>query len=137
MHALAKAHRAWVSADDFEELGARGFAQDVRKLAPLRAKEASAFLEALSFWASALEGRLEAMPTKVNASDDDVASSTVPWIPAGWRRFRTVVAVLQRLQDAHRPMSTRLKSAPWHVACCAKNGWICWASPTAGCKSWG
>ena len=24
MHALAKAHRAWVSADDFEELGARG-----------------------------------------------------------------------------------------------------------------
>ena len=105
MHALAKAHRAWVSAEDFEELGARGFAQDVRQLAPLRAKEASAFLEALSSWARALEGRLEAMPSEVN-DDDEVASSAVPWIPAGWRRFRTVVAVLQRLQDAHRPMST-------------------------------
>ena len=107
MHALAKSHRAWVSADDFEELGARGFAQDVRQLAPLRAKEASAFLEALSLWARALEGRLEAMPSEVHAGDDeDVASSAVPWIPAGWRRFRTVLAVLQRLQDAHRPMAT-------------------------------
>ena len=45
------------------------------------------------------------MPSEVN-DDDEVASSAVPWIPAGWRRFRTVVAVLQRLQDAHRPMST-------------------------------
>ena len=71
MHALAKAHRAWVSADDFEELGARGFAQDVRQLAPLRAKEASAFLEALSSWARALEGRLEAMPSEVHAGDNE------------------------------------------------------------------
>ena len=104
MHALAKAHRAWVSADDFEELGAQGFAQDVMQLAPLRAKEASAFLEALSSWARALEGRLEAMPSEVHA-DEEVGSSAAPWIPAGWRRFRTVVAVLQRLQAAHRPMS--------------------------------
>ena len=79
----------------------------MRQLAPLRAKTASAFLEALSLWARALEGRLEAMPSEVHAGDDeDMASSAVPWIPAGWRRFRTVLAVLQRLQDAHRPMAT-------------------------------
>ena len=29
----------------------------------------------------------------------------VPWIPAGWRRFRTVLAVLKRLQEAHAPMA--------------------------------
>lgn len=106
MHALAKSHRAWVSADDFDELGAQDFAFDVRQLATLRAKDASAFLEALSSWARALEGRLETMPSEVNASEEGVASSAVPWIPAGWRRFRTVLAVLQRLQTAHRPMST-------------------------------
>ena len=32
------------------------------------------------------------MPSEVHAGDDEVASSAVPWIPAGWRRFRTVVA---------------------------------------------
>lgn len=107
MHSLAKSHRAWVNADDFDELGARGFAQDVRRLSSLREIESSRFLEALSDWARDMESRLEAMPTEVSSSDNaELPSSAVPWIPVGWRRFRTVVAVLQRLQSTHSPMST-------------------------------
>ena len=77
------------------------------------------------------------MPSEVHAGDEDVASSAVPWIPAGWRRFRTVLAVLQRLQDAHRPMSTAAEVRAMARRMLRQERVDLLANPTAGCKSWG
>ena len=109
IHRLAKAHRAWVKPDDFEAHGAGDWAEDLRHLTPLKVEGATAFLEALSAWAKALELQMEAMPETLTfdapPEDSPELDRQVPWIPAGWRRFRTVVAVLQRLQEAHAPMA--------------------------------
>ena len=109
IHRLAKAHRAWVKAEDFRELGADAWADVLNALASLKTTDADGFLRALSVWALDLEGRMEAQPKEVSRKDErstEDHAREVPWISAGWRRFRTVVAVLERLQHAHGPLTT-------------------------------
>ena len=111
IHRLAKAHRAWVKAEHFRELGADAWADVLNALASLKTTDADGFLRALSVWALDLEGRMEAQPKEVSRKDESSAKDharEVPWISAGWRRFRTVVAVL-----AHgtSPAATVLASA--------------------------
>ena len=109
IHRLAKAHRAWVKAQDFREHGAETWAEVLDGLATLKTKGADGFLRALSVWALDLEQGMEAQPNllskKEETSQEDDARE-VPWISAGWRRFRTVLAVLERLQHAHGPLTT-------------------------------
>ena len=109
IHALAKAHRAWVKPQDFEAHQAQEWATELESLHPLKAEGAEDFLDAMSGWAAALEHRMEALPEALSSDPQDAPSDdlerAVPWIPAGWRRFRTVLAVLKRLQEAHAPMA--------------------------------
>ena len=110
IHALAKAHRAWVKPDDFREKKASRWADELDGLETLKSSNASDFLHALSLWARELETRMERLPDSLDFRSDDARDldqdvREVPWIPAGWRRFRTVLAVLQRLQEAHAPMA--------------------------------
>jgi len=111
IHKLTKAHRAWVKPEDFEAHDAQAWATELQQLAALKISDASVFLEAIGAWAEGFERRMESLPATLDErganpvpSDEDVARE-VPWIPAGWRRFRTVLAVLRRLQEAHAPMA--------------------------------
>jgi hypothetical protein len=109
IHRLAKAHRAWVKAEDFREHGADAWAEVLTALASLKTPDADGFLHALSVWALEMEGRMEAQPTEFSRKNEtsiEDHAREVPWISAGWRRFRTVVAVLERLQHAHAPLTT-------------------------------
>ena len=111
IHKLAKAHRAWVKSGDFLAHHAEAWSKDLAQLDDLKTDDASAFLHALGHWALGLEQRMEALPPTLNLEGDEAQDNPsdpdreVPWIPAGWRRFRTVLAVLKRLQDAHAPMA--------------------------------
>ena len=111
IHKLAKAHRAWVKSGDFLAHHAEAWSKDLAQLDALKTDDASAFLHALGNWALALEQRMEALPPTLKLEGDEAQDDPsdpdreVPWIPAGWRRFRTVLAVLKRLQDAHAPMA--------------------------------
>lgn len=108
MHRMIKGHRAWVQGRDFVEEGAPEWGEVMDSLGGLRGADPSAFLNAMSQWAKELEGRLEAMPAPLDLKSEskpkEDAARALPWIPAGWRRFRTVLAVLERLQHAHGPM---------------------------------
>lgn len=110
IHTLAKAHRAWVKSEDFRKENALDWADEMDDLAALKSEDAGDFLQALSSWARAFETRMERLPDSMDFRSDNVRDldqdvREVPWIPAGWRRFRTVLAVLQRLQEAHAPMA--------------------------------
>ena len=109
IHRLAKAHRAWVNADDFREHDSTSWADELDALSQLKTSSADGFLRALSLWAFDMESRMEAQPGVFSNKDERMvegdAAREVPWISAGWRRFRTVLAVLERLQRAHSPFS--------------------------------
>ena len=105
IHRLAKAHRNWVKSDDFLEQRAPKWAEELDGLSALKTAEATSFLDAMSSWAQALEQRMESLPQTLSEDMEDDQERAVPWIPAGWRRFRTVLAVLKRLQEAHAPMT--------------------------------
>ena len=102
---MAKAHRAWVKSDDFREQRAPNWAEALDDLSALKTDEATAFLDAMSSWAQTLERRMESLPQTLSEDMEDDQERAVPWIPAGWRRFRTVLAVMKRLQEAHAPMT--------------------------------
>ena len=109
IHRLAKAHRAWVKAQDFREHGAETWAEVLDGLATLKTNGADGFLHALSVWALDLEQGMEAQPNLLSKKEEtslEDDAREVPWISAGWRRFRTVLAVLERLQHAHGPLTT-------------------------------
>lgn len=105
IHRLAKAHRAWVKSDDFREQRAPKWAEALDDLSALKTDEATDFLDAMSSWAQTLERRMESLPQTLSEDMEDDQERAVPWIPAGWRRFRTVLAVMKRLQEAHAPMT--------------------------------
>ena len=108
IHRLAKAHRAWVKTEDFREHGAEAWADALDALATMKTADANVFLHAVSRWSLDMERRMEAQPSelpKVQATTE-VHAKEVPWISAGWRRFRTVLTVLERLQHAHQPLTT-------------------------------
>jgi len=110
IHTLAKAHRAWVKPSDFEEHRAPELGRELTQLGSLKEDNALRFLEVLSSWAQSMEERMERLPDAFDFRRDqarDLQESVreVPWIPAGWQRFRTVLAVLKRLQAAHAPMA--------------------------------
>ena len=109
IHRLAKAHRAWASAEDFRQHGADAWAEVLDALATLKTPGADGFLRAVSLWALDLEQRMEAQPNPLSKKEERTTEDParqVPWISAGWRRFRTVLAVLERLQQAHGPFTT-------------------------------
>ena len=96
-----------------------------------------AFLEALSAWAKALELQMEAMPETLTYDAPRGQSGIdrqVPWIPAGWRRFRTVVAVLQRLQEAHAPMAQAREVRAMIRRLLRQERVDLWANPTRASK---
>ena len=109
IHKFARTHRAWVDAKDFRDEHASDWADVLDQLSALKCRQASPFLEALLAWSKCIEDRMEALPVQVNEEDwmnpPETTDRNVPWIPAGWRRFRTVLSVLDRLQEAHRPMN--------------------------------
>ena len=109
LHELARAFHAWVQPSDFDSRHAPEFAQFLRQLNPLQSSEATPFLEALNDWTLELEQRMHDVPSEIPSPEDtdseDNEGHIVPWIPIGWKRFRTVIAVLSRLQKAHRPMT--------------------------------
>ena len=57
-------------------------------------------------------------------------------IPAGWRRFRTVLAVLKRLQDAHAPMAHAREVRVMARRLLRQERVDLLENPTKGCKSW-
>ena len=110
IHQLAKAHRAWVKAEDFREHSASDWADELDALDSLKIQEANAFLREMISWAEQMEARMEAPPTMFDekALAHETGGSRknlVPWIPAGWQRLRRVLAILQRLQSSHSPMT--------------------------------
>ena len=103
-HELARTHRAWVKATDFEALEASSWADIVRGLDDLKGDNAEAFLTSFSAWAEAVEPLLgEPLP---NVHGALVKPSASPWILAGWSRLRVVLSMVQRLQNAHQPMES-------------------------------
>jgi len=107
IHKLAKAHRAWVNPEDFRGYKAAKWAEEMEALQGLKIEDATAFINAISSWAQAMEKRMEPLSQMLSSSPDqkNIPDRLMPWIPAGWRRFRTVLAILKRLQEAHKPMS--------------------------------
>ena len=109
LHALAKTFRAWVKPSDFEMRHAPELGNFLEQLALLRTSDASSFLEALNEWAQHLERRIRDLPSELPSPEDTHTEENeghiVPWIPIGWKRFRTVIAVLSRLQFEHHPLT--------------------------------
>ena len=102
-HHLAKNHVAWLKASHFDDHEAHAWAEVLRGLEALRMKDASDFLVAFAQWCDDMEPRLgKALPTLL---DDGVNPTASPWAQAGWRRLRSVVGMLNRLQAAHAPMA--------------------------------